>query len=90
MLNGDFTHEQARVFAARIRREAGGPTGSDLSAQVRLALELALTRSVGEAEITKGVQLIEKLSQQEGVSRDRAMELYCLMILNLNEFTYLD
>ena len=30
------------------------------------------------------------LDDADGVSPSRAMELFCLMVLNLNEFAYLD
>jgi hypothetical protein len=30
------------------------------------------------------------LEEADGVSPSRAFELYCLMLLNLNEFAYLD
>ncbi len=90
MMNGVFLQQQARVFAAKIRREAGGPNGDDTSGQVRRALELALTREVSAAEVAGGVALVDTLELQDGVSPGRAIELYCLMVLNLNEFAYLD
>ena len=90
MMNGEFLHQQARVFAERVRREAGGPDAADVSAQVRRALEIALVRPVTDAEVANGVALIDKLDDTDGVSPSRAMELFCLMVLNLNEFAYLD
>jgi hypothetical protein len=90
MMNGEFLHRQARVFAERVRREAGGPDAADVPAQVRRALEIALVRPVTDAEVAKGVALIDRLDDADGVSPSRAMELFCLMVLNLNEFAYLD
>ena len=90
MMNGEFLHQQARVFAERVRREAGGPDAANVSAQVRRALELALVRPATDAEVANGVALIDKLDDADGVSPSRAMELFCLMVLNLNEFAYLD
>ena len=90
MMNGDFLHAQARVFAERVRREAGGTNADQTEAMVRRAIELALVRPASEAEVSRGVDLIDELEIADGVGPSRALELYCLMVLNLNEFAYLD
>ena len=97
MMNGEFLQRQARVFADRVRREvtpqrqAPAPvTDDDTAALVRRALELALVRPATEAEVTRGVALVDRLEDSDGVAPSRAFELYCLMVLNLNEFCYLD
>lgn len=90
MMNGDFLHAQARVFAERVRREAGGTNADQTAAMVRRAIEVALVRPADEAEVRRGVALVETLESKDGVGPARALELYCLMILNLNEFAYLD
>jgi hypothetical protein len=90
MMNGEFLHRQARVFAERVRQEAGGPDAADVPAQVRRALEIALVRPATDAEVERGVALVDRLDDADGVSPSRAMELFCLMVLNLNEFAYLD
>jgi len=90
MMNGIFLQQQARVFAARVRREVGGPNGANIAAQVRRALELGLTRTASDEEVAQGVALVDRLEDQDGVSPGRAMELYCLMVFNLNAFAYLD
>jgi len=89
MMNGDFLHAQARAFAGRVRREAGG-TNAEQTALVRRAIEVALVRPATEAEVERGVALVADLEAKDGVGPGRAFELYCLMVLNLNEFTYLD
>ena len=97
MMNGDFLQMQARVFAERVRREAlaantqpGVTADDDTTAIVRRALEIALTRPVSDDEVARGVALVDALEDQDGVGPSRAAELYCLMVLNLNEFIYLD
>jgi hypothetical protein len=90
MMNGDFVQRQARLFAERVRREVGGPDSADTAAEVRRALEIALTRTASDEEVAQGVALVEKLEGQDGVGPSRALELYCVMVLNLNEFAYLD
>ena len=86
MLNSAFLNEQATLFAARLQKEAG----QDTAAQVRLALNLATAHPPAEKEIARGVKLIERLKKQDGASGDAALRYFCLMVLNLNEFLYLD
>lgn len=90
MMNGDFIQQQARVFAERVRREAGGPDAADTRACVERAIERALVRQATADEVSQGLALIDTLENTEGISPGRALELYCLMLLNLNEFAYLD
>jgi cytochrome c553 len=90
MMNGEFIQRQARVFADRVRREAGGPDAADVRACVQRAIEIALVREPTADEIARGLALIDQLETTEGISPGRALELYCLLLLNLNEFAYLD
>jgi hypothetical protein len=86
MLNGDFANEQAALLAERAVEEAG----ADTRAQVSHAIELALNRSAEEDEISEGLALVERLEKHHGVSPGEALRQWCLTILNLNEFVYLD
>ena len=90
MMNGEFIQRQARVFADRVRREAGGPDVADVQACVRRAIEIALVRPATAEEVAQGLALIDKLETTEGISPGRALELFCLLLFNLNEFAYLD
>ncbi len=86
LLNSDFVHEQAALFAGRLRRE-GGP---ELDKQVRLALTLATMRPPNDTEVRHGVKLIAGLKVKDGISEEAALTYFCLVVLNLNEFVYLD
>jgi hypothetical protein len=86
MLNGPFLNKQAGIFAQRLRKEAG----EDVATQVRLALSLATARLPEGAEVQRGVSLIEALEREQGVSRAAALKSFCLVVLNLNEFVYVD
>ncbi len=90
MMNGEFLHAQARVFAERVRREAGGTNDDQTAAMVRRAIEIALVRPATDDDVARGVALIATLEEKDGVGPGRALELYCLLVLNLNEFAYLD
>jgi len=90
MMNGVFLQKQAKVFAERVREEAGTHDAVDLAGMVRRAVEIALLRPASDEEVARGVDLINTLEETDGVSPGRALEIYCLMVLNLNEFVYLD
>lgn len=86
MLNGEFLNKQAKFFAERLRREAG----ADVSSQVRLALTLATGRVPGESDIRRGVDLVQGLQMRDGADASVALNAFSLVVLNLNEFIYLD
>lgn len=86
MINSDFINEQARLFADRLRTERKG----NLRAQVSRGISLVTSREPGDAEVADGLSLIERLEKLDGVPPERALDNFCLMLLNLNEFVYLD
>jgi hypothetical protein len=90
MMNGEFLHAQAHAFAERVRTEAGCTNSDQTAAMVRRAVEVALVRPATDDEVARGVALIDALEAKDGVGPGRALELFCLMVLNLNEFAYLD
>ena len=85
-LNSDQMQEEALVFAARLQKEAG----PELADQVRLVLRPVLTREPTQEEVESNVAFIEKVKQEHGLDRERALKLFCLVAYNLNEFVYLD
>ena len=85
-LNGEFLNARARHLAARVRREAGASP----EARASRALRLVTSRTPTDVEIDRGVAFLEGLREQDGLDVDRALELFCLLALNLNEFVYLD
>ena len=86
MLNGDFARQQAAALAERLRREFPG----DVESQVRRAVRLATAGPADSRQVERGLRLIDSLQSQHGLSADRALECYCLVVLNLNEFVFLD
>lgn len=86
MLNGHFLNEQAVRFSKRLRKESP----DDVRKQVALGYRLALNRTPDEDMINRGVGLIDGLKTRHGLSSEKALEQFCLMTLNLNEFIYLD
>ena len=85
MLNSVFVNEQAKIFAQYLRERAG-----ELSGCVRLALTRVTQRRPSSNEVARGLQLIEKLKSEEGYDEDRALAVFCLVALNLNEFMFVN
>jgi hypothetical protein len=94
-LNGDFLQEQARFFAQRLIAEAGG----DPAAQIERAFRLALCRPANEAERQAALDFLT--AQRRQIDEDqpageridgprKALEAFCLVLLNTNEFAYLE
>lgn len=74
LFNGEFTQQQSRAFAERLRREAG----DDVDRQISLAWRLALCRAPSEKERTNVREFLARKSLEE----------CCRVVLNLNEFVY--
>jgi hypothetical protein len=86
LLNSDMMNDEAKAFAARLKKEAGDSHES----QVRLALRLALSRDPSQDEITRGLTFIQTLKTKHKATDEIALNQFALLILNLNEFVYLD
>jgi hypothetical protein len=85
MLNSAFAHEQAARLAERLRRERDG-----VEAQVRLGFELVASRPATNDEVARGLQFIDELQREDGLTPEKALDRLCLLLLNLNEFVYLE
>lgn len=86
MLNSQFMREQADKLATRL--EAARPDG--LAAKVIFATRLTTGRTPDDREVNDDVKFIESLQAEEGLPAEQALRHYCLLMLNTNEFVYLD
>ena len=84
-LNGQFLNRQATTFAHVLQKQ-----GEQTQDQVQLALWRGLQRPPQPDEVQRGVRLLETLTRQYKISADKALEYFCLLVLNMNEFVYLD
>jgi hypothetical protein len=76
LLNNRFMEYHAERFAGRLQREAPG----EITAQVRRAVELCFARPATEAEVAFG----------KGFAARHGLSQLCLVLLNTNEFSYVD
>ena len=85
LLNSDFIHEQAQRLAASIDAD-----NIDDREVVRRTILAVLSREATADEIRDGDALINSLQSEDGVTRDRAVQLYCMTVMNWNEFLFVD
>ena len=81
LFNGDFVNEEAAALARRIQREAG----ESVEEKVRLACRLALGRPPTAEESRYFGRLLG-----QGTDVDAALNGFCRVLLNANEFVYID
>jgi len=86
MLNSTFVNDQARIFADYLHRQAG----ADVAAEVRLGLLRVLQREPTVKEITRGVAFVTAGQTRGNLSPSEALQRFCVILLNLDEFVYLD
>jgi hypothetical protein len=84
LLNGEFSQEQAAKMAERLIKEA------DVSKQVRLAIRLTTGRNASDDEVKNDVAFLRLMREKHKLSEAEALKRYCLLMLNANEFAYLD
>jgi mono/diheme cytochrome c family protein len=85
MMNSKFLNDSAEVLAARLQEEQP----NDTSAQVTHAITLATSRPATKEDVADGLKLIEHFTEN-GIDKNKALQRFCLLVLNLNEFVYLD
>ncbi len=76
LLNAPFMTQQANYFAQRVKSDAG----EDAPSQVRLAYQLALAREPSPAELDTAVEFVG----------EQSLFHFCRVLLNANEFLYVD
>ena len=86
MLNGEFTNDQAVALAGRLRKEHP----DEVRAQVTRGIRLTTGRIPNADEVAKDVAFIEGLKVKHKIDDAIALAQYALMLLNTNEFVYLD
>jgi hypothetical protein len=91
LLNGDFLDEQSAAFAGRVVREAG----EDSRARVERAFGLALGRGPDADEVRVALEFLGRHEAQWAAAGDadakqKALASLCKLVLNLNEFVYVD
>lgn len=86
LFNGVFTHELADAFVKRLVKEVP----KDEAKRVERAIRLTTGRKAATAEIKRDLDFIHALVEKEKLDSEQAWEAYAVLLLNTNEFVYLD
>jgi len=86
MLNSDFLNQQAQILADRITAEFP----DSVEQQLRFAVQLTTGRSADDGVIQEDLKFLKQLEQERQVTAEQALQIFCLLQLNTNEFVYLD
>jgi hypothetical protein len=91
LMNDEFVLVQAAFYAERVEHEAG----DDPAAQVRVAYRIALSREPAETELRGNLKYLEQQRQYHAGRNSKspgelALTDLCAVILNLNEFVYMN
>lgn len=85
LLNGDFAGQQASKLAASLDADK-----IDNKELVRRVVRAILAREATETEINDGDSLIVNLQNNHHLGEQQAKILYCLSVMNWNEFLFVD
>ena len=86
MINSKFLNDAAETLAKRLQTEKPG----DVNGQVRHALELATSRPPTQQDVTEGIAFIKNFQTKSNLDENQSLQRFCLLVLNLNEFVFLD
>jgi hypothetical protein len=87
LLNNQFAHESSAALAARVTREAPG----DRARQMELAWRYALGRSPRDGEQAAAIEHVQAQARRLSAAGElAALASLCHVLLNTNEFIYVD
>jgi hypothetical protein len=86
LINSDYLGKRASALFQRVREEVG----NDSDAQIQRTFDIVLGRNPTAKESQMAQTFLNELTDREGLEMDHALERFCLLALNLNEFLYLD
>ncbi|TWT73427.1 Planctomycete cytochrome C [Posidoniimonas polymericola] len=85
LMNGDYANLAASRLADRVEERGG-----DARQRVATAVEIALNRQAEEDEVIEGLAMIDRLRAEHGLDDRQALHQWCLTVINLSEFIFLD
>jgi len=86
LLNGGFLQSQSKRFATRVHHLAG----ENRVEQVKLAIGWAYGRPATQSDLRRAIELMDRLHEKHQLDAQQQLNEYCLVLLNTNEFMYLD
>ena len=85
MLNGELLNKSAELMAQNVQERVG----KDIQKQMEFLWGRVTGKKISQAQIETGKAFMAKMKSL-GSSDEKALQQFCLIMLNLNEFIYLD
>ena len=86
LLNSNFVNDKAAIFAKRLEEEVKG----DITARIKRGLEIVTSKPVNPKSLKIAEEMIKKLKIDHGLDDQAALQRFCLVALNMNEFIFVD
>ena len=85
LLNSKFVGDEAEHFARRLIDSAKTP-----AERAKLGIEIAFSRDAKKEEIESATRFMESFKKDFELDDRAALERFCLLLLNVNEFMFVD
>ncbi|MGE4620342.1 MAG: DUF1553 domain-containing protein [Planctomycetota bacterium] len=85
LLNSDFTGQQAKILSQRLQQES-----SSEESMVEQALYLVTQRKPTKQRIRENIEFIHMLRTNHDLDDKKSWDVFCVMLLNLNQFLHID
>lgn len=86
LLNSNFVNDKAAIFAKRLEEEVKG----DMSARIKRGLEIVTSKPANPNSVKIAEEMVKKLKSDHGLDDQAALQRFCLVALNMNEFIFVD
>jgi hypothetical protein len=86
MINSKGSLARAADFANRVKAEGG----SERESQIALAYRLAFGRDATAAEVAAAIEFLNRQAAQNAAAASSVLTDFCMVLLNSNEFLYVD
>lgn len=85
LLNSDFSERQAKSFADRLENEH-----SNTRDRIRACMLIVSQKAPAPQRVDENLSFFENLKSEHDLNDRQALEIFCLMALNLTETIHID
>ena len=86
LLNSNFVNDKAAIFAKRLEDEVKG----NISDRIKRGLEIVTSKPASPESIKIAEEMVQNLKNEHGLDDKAALQRFCLVALNMNEFMFVD
>ena len=86
LLNSDFVNDKAAIFAKRLEDEVDG----DITDRITRGLEIVTSKPANPKSVEIAREMVKTLKNDHGLDEKSALQRFCLVALNMNEFIFVD